>query len=52
MRWKDDKKGNMSFDPADSTGRIMKRVKAGEGRYLTSTEGLTMTATVRLTKMA
>jgi hypothetical protein len=40
MRWKDDKKGNMSFDPADSTGRIMKRVKAGEGRYLTSTEGI------------
>ncbi len=40
MRWKDEKKGNMSFDPADSTGKIMKRVKAGEGTYLTSTEGI------------
>ncbi|NMC37711.1 MAG: peptidase [Bacteroidales bacterium] len=40
MRWKDDIKGNMSFDPADSTGRMMKRVKAGEGKYMTSTEGI------------
>jgi len=40
MRWKDDKKGNMILDPSDSTGRIMKRVAAGKGTYLTSTEGI------------
>jgi len=30
MRWKDEKKGNLVPDPKDSTGRIMKRVPAGE----------------------
>jgi len=40
MRWKDEKKGNMIPDPKDSTGRIMKRVPAGEGVYLTSSEGI------------
>ena len=39
MRWKDDKKGNLIPDPCDSTGRIMKRVPAGEGIYLSSSEG-------------
>jgi hypothetical protein len=40
MRWKDDKKGNLIPDPEDSTGRIMKRVPAGEGIYLSSSEGI------------
>lgn len=40
MRWKDSKKGNMIPDPRDSTGRIMKRVPAGQGIYLTATEGI------------
>lgn len=40
MRWKDSKKGNMITDPADSSGRLMKRVPAGEGIYLTATEGI------------
>jgi hypothetical protein len=40
MRWKDEKKGNMILDPSDSTGRIMKRVAAGKGIYLTSAEGI------------
>ncbi len=40
MRWKDEKKGNMSPDPKDPTGRILKRVEAGKGIYLTSTEGI------------
>ncbi len=40
MRWKDDKKGTMIPDPKDSTGRIMKRVAAGKGVYLTSSEGI------------
>ncbi len=40
MRWKDDKKGNWIKDPKDSTGRIMKRVEAGKGIYLTSSEGI------------
>lgn len=40
MRWKDEKKGNMIPDPGDSTGRIMKRVPAGKGIYLTSSEGI------------
>jgi hypothetical protein len=39
MRWKDEKKGTMIPDPADSTGRIMKRV-AGKGIYLTASEGI------------
>lgn len=40
MRWKDNEKGNMIPDPADSTGRIMKNVPAGKGIYLSSTEGV------------
>ena len=40
MRWKDDKKGNYIPDPDDLTGRIMKRVKEGEGIYRTSQEGI------------
>jgi hypothetical protein len=40
MRWKDEKKGTMIPDPKDSTGRIMKRVAAGKGIYLTSSEGI------------
>jgi hypothetical protein len=40
MRWKDEKKGTWISDPADSSGRIMKRVAAGKGIYLTSSEGI------------
>lgn len=40
MRWKDSKKGNMITDPADSSGRLTKRVPPGEGIYLTATEGI------------
>jgi len=40
MRWKDEKKGNLIPDPNDSTGRIMKRVTAGKGIYLSSSEGI------------
>ncbi len=40
MRWKDEKKGNLIPDPRDSTGRIMKRVPAGQGVYLSSSEGI------------
>ena len=40
MRWKDEKKGNLIPDPKDSTGRIMKRVPAGKGIYLSSSEGI------------
>jgi hypothetical protein len=40
MRWKDEKKGNLIPDPIDSTGRIMKRVPAGKGIYLSSSEGI------------
>ncbi|NLJ44557.1 MAG: peptidase [Bacteroidales bacterium] len=40
MRWKDEKKGNLIPDPKDSTGRIMKRVPAGKGIYLSATEGV------------
>lgn len=40
MRWKDEKKGNLIPDPKDSTGRIMKRVPAGKGIYLSATEGI------------
>ena len=40
MRWKDEKKGNFIPDPRDSTGRIMKRVPAGKGIYLTAGEGI------------
>jgi len=40
MRWKDEVKGTWIPDQKDSTGRIMKRVPAGEGIYLTSSEGI------------
>lgn len=40
MRWKDEKKGDLIPDPGDTTGRIMKRVPAGEGIYLSSSEGI------------
>ncbi len=40
MRWKDEKKGNLIPDPKDPTGRIMKRVPAGEGIYLSASEGI------------
>jgi len=40
MRWKDPKKGNYISDPDDPSGRIMKRVKEGEGVYRTSSEGV------------
>jgi hypothetical protein len=40
MRWKDEQKGTWIPDPKDSSGRIMKRVPAGEGIYLTSAEGI------------
>lgn len=40
MRWKDEKKGTFITDPKDSTGRIMKRVPAGKGIFLTSSEGI------------
>jgi hypothetical protein len=40
MRWKDEKKGTWISDPADSSGRIMKRVASGKGIYLTSSEGV------------
>ena len=40
MRWKDEKKGNLIPDPKDSTGRIMKRVPAGKGIYISSSEGI------------
>jgi hypothetical protein len=40
MRWKDEKKGNLIPDPKDSTGRILKRVPAGKGIYLSSSEGI------------
>ncbi len=40
MRWKDEKRGIWIPDPKDPSGRIMKRVPAGEGMYLTSSEGI------------
>lgn len=40
MRWKDEKKGNWILDPKDSSGRILKRVPAGKGIYLTASEGI------------
>ncbi|UCG27536.1 MAG: hypothetical protein JSV24_11270 [Bacteroidales bacterium] len=40
MRWKDKKKGNMKADPDDPSGRILMRVPAGKGVYLTSSEGI------------
>ena len=40
MRWKDEKSGNLKPDPGDPTGRIMKRVPAGQGIYLSGSEGI------------
>ncbi len=40
MRWKDEEKGNLILDPDDPTGKILKRVPAGEGIYLSSSEGI------------
>ncbi len=40
LRWKDEKNGTLVPDPADTTGRIMKRVPRGEGIYATSAEGI------------
>ena len=40
MRWKDEKKGIFIPDPKDFSGRIMKRVPAGQGIYLTNSEGI------------
>jgi len=40
MRWKDEKKGTLKPDTADPTGRIMKRVPAGQGIYLSGSEGV------------
>jgi hypothetical protein len=40
MRWKDEKKGTLIPDPKDPSGRIMKRVPAGKGMYLTASEGI------------
>jgi hypothetical protein len=39
MRWKDEKKGTWVPDSTDPSGRIMKRVAAGKGIYLTASEG-------------
>ncbi len=40
LRWPDRKNGTMIPDPADPSGRIMKRVPRGEGIYATSAEGV------------
>lgn len=40
MRWKDEKNGTFVPDPRDSSGRIMKRVPAGQGIYSTASEGI------------
>jgi hypothetical protein len=40
MRWKDEKKGTLIPDPKDPSGRIMKRVPAGQGIYLSGSEGI------------
>jgi hypothetical protein len=40
MRWKDEKKGTLISDPKDPSGRIMKRVPAGKGIYMSSSEGI------------
>lgn len=40
MRWKDKEKGTMISDPDDPSGRIMKRVAPGEGKYSTAPEGI------------
>ena len=40
LRWPDRKNGTLIPDPADLSGRIMKRVPRGEGIYATSAEGI------------
>ncbi|MFO7756007.1 MAG: M14 family metallopeptidase, partial [Bacteroidales bacterium] len=40
MRWKDSENGNYIIDPDDPSGRIMKRVEAGEGDYRVQSEGI------------
>lgn len=40
MRWKDKKKGNMKPDPDDPTGKLLIRVPAGKGIYLSASEGI------------
>ncbi|MCU0457530.1 MAG: M14 family metallopeptidase [Bacteroidales bacterium] len=40
LRWPDRKNGTLTPDPADPSGRIMKRVPRGEGIYATSSEGI------------
>jgi hypothetical protein len=40
VRWKDEKNGTWIPDPRDPSGRIMKRVPAGQGIYSTASEGL------------
>lgn len=40
MRIKDDEKGDYVIDPRDPTGRLMKRVPAGEGNYRVMSEGI------------
>ncbi len=40
LRWPDRKNGTLIPDPADLSGRIMKRVPRGEGVYATSAEGI------------
>lgn len=40
LRWPDSENGTLIPDPADPSGRIMKRVPRGEGIYATSSEGI------------
>jgi hypothetical protein len=40
MRWRDEEKGTLIPDTLDSAGRIMKRVPAGEGIYISASEGI------------
>jgi len=40
LRWPDRKNGTLVSDPADPSGRIMKRVPRGEGIYSTASEGV------------
>ncbi len=40
IRYKDDREGNFVVDPADPTGRLMKRVPVGTGTYRIITEGV------------
>ena len=40
MRYKDSEKGDYIIDPRDPSGRLMKRVAAGEGDYIVISEGI------------